>query len=107
MGRVPIDLDTIGSVKKRIAIFETLSTDNQLASIRKSENPSELAEVPRYERHSSFREEPSESHDEPKTVFYKPESDQSDAKETGKLFLFVQIEKTVGDKTKKQDLLRV
>uniref|UniRef100_A0AAF5PHZ0 Uncharacterized protein n=1 Tax=Wuchereria bancrofti TaxID=6293 RepID=A0AAF5PHZ0_WUCBA len=82
--RPPSALDTIGSVRERIAIFETLSTDDKLVSTCKGDNLSELAEVPKHERYSPFREGPSEPHDEPKIVPCKPESDQSDTKETGK-----------------------
>ncbi|VBB32145.1 unnamed protein product, partial [Acanthocheilonema viteae] len=93
-GSAPNALDTIGSVRQRIAIFETLSTGNKLASSRKSDSPPEVAEVSKHEKHSPFWEGPSELYEKPKTIPYKPESDQSDAKETGKLFLFSQIEKT-------------
>ncbi|MCP9265743.1 BMA-UNC-44, isoform h [Dirofilaria immitis] len=80
-----IPSDTIGSVKNRIAIFETLSTDNQLASSRKSDNLPELVKAPKHERHSPFREGPNESHDEPKAVSCKSESDQFDVRKTGKI----------------------
>uniref|UniRef100_A8PXP1 Uncharacterized protein n=2 Tax=Brugia TaxID=6278 RepID=A8PXP1_BRUMA len=96
LGRLPSALDTIGSVKERIAIFETLSVDEKLVSTRKADNLSELAKVPKRERYSLFREGPSEPHDEPKIVPCKPGSDQFDIKETGKLFLLAQIEYSSG-----------
>ncbi|CAG9532422.1 unnamed protein product [Cercopithifilaria johnstoni] len=73
----PNVFDSIGSVRQRIAIFETLSTDNQLMSTRKSDTPPELTEVSKYKKYSPLRERPSEAH-KPKTLPGKSESDQSD-----------------------------
>lgn len=91
-GRVPNDLETIRSVRERINVFETLLTNNQVVSTRKSGDASQPAKVTKHEGRGPFQEGPSKlNNEQPKAVLYKPESSQSDAKETGKLFLTTQI----------------
>ncbi|VDM95855.1 unnamed protein product [Thelazia callipaeda] len=74
---------TVGSVKERIAKFESLLSDNH-DFIRIPDNSLEGQD---YETHRVTQQEPVPYHDTPKATSFMVANEASDAKQTGTSFL--------------------